>query len=354
MPTQDLSPRWRSSLTVLIVDQVDLPTALRLSGDFHIDLIPLSEEPSVATVDVDLPRIAIYHTWRYTQDSGWARYTFEQLPIPYTLINKDDVRAGGLADRFDVIIVPDQGRLGLKEIVQGLDREWGPMPYTKTAQFPSHGVIDSSQDITGGMGFEGLANLEAFVEGGGLLITLGGAGRLVSDSGMTREVSSSDPAGTPGSHVTTKILRPEHPVTWGFDDMSYVFHRNMPSFTVREYRQGMVVMQYGTKTMAEAEREADREADIPVEEDTDDTQEPDTDRPPLCLSGLVEDPDSLEREPAILDVPVGEGRVLIYTWNPLHRYQNLHDIPFLTNALLFYNDFPDTPTEKEMRRRESG
>ncbi|MEE8148120.1 MAG: M14 family zinc carboxypeptidase, partial [Longimicrobiales bacterium] len=143
----------------LIVDQIDPATALQLSRDFHIDLIPLSEEPSVATVDVDLPRIAMYHTWRYTQDSGWARYTFEQLPIPYTLINKDDVRAGGLADRFDVIVVPDQGRLGLKEIVQGLDRKWGPMPYTKTAQFPSHGVIDSSQDITGGMGFEGLANL---------------------------------------------------------------------------------------------------------------------------------------------------------------------------------------------------
>ena len=57
-------------------------------------------------------------------------------------------------------------------------------------------------------------------------------------------------------------------------------------------------------------------------------------------------------EPAILDVPVGKGRVLMYTFNPLHRYQNHHDIPFLTNALLFYNDFPPTPTEDEMRKRE--
>ena len=63
-------------------------------------------------------------------------------------------------------------------------------------------------------------------------------------------------------------------------------------------------------------------------------------------------PEDLERKPAILDVPVGEGRVLLYTWNPLHRYQNLHDFPFLTNALLFYNDFPGTPSEQEMRERE--
>ncbi len=66
----------------------------------------------------------------------------------------------------------------------------------------------------------------------------------------------------------------------------------------------------------------------------------------------MKDPDLLQRRPAILDVPVGKGRVLMYTFNPLHRYQNQHDIPFLTNALLFYNDFPPTPTEDEMRKRE--
>ena len=73
-----------------------------------------------------------------------------------------------------------------------------------------------------------------------------------------------------GSHVKTRILRAEHPVAWGFDEAnSYVFHGNLPGFGVREYRQGMVVMQYGTKTMAEAEREADRKADIPSDEPED-------------------------------------------------------------------------------------
>ena len=56
----------------------------------------------------------------------------------------------------------------------------------------------------------------------------------------------------------------------------------------------------------------------------------------------------------MLDVPVGKGRVLFYTWNPLHRYQNHHDFAFLTNAFLFHDDFPETPTEEEMRAREDG
>ncbi|MEE8458899.1 MAG: hypothetical protein V3S08_03445, partial [Phycisphaerales bacterium] len=310
------------------------------------------------TVEVDLPRVALFHTWRYTQDSGWARYTLEQQSIPYTLINKDDLRAGGLGKRFDVIIVPDQGWLRFKDMVHGIDDKWSPMPYTRTPDFPSHGVIDSSPDITGGMGFGGLANLQGFVTDGGLLVTIAGAGRLVADGGIAREVSSSGAGSTPGSHVTTKVLRPEHPVTWGYDQTCWVFHGNDPGFEVSERHQGMVVMQYGTQTMAEAEDEADRKADIPVEtpatDDEDDEAAPGKSKtPPLCLSGLVKDPSDIERKPAILDIPVGKGRVLMYSWNPWHRYQNLHDFAFATNALLFFNDVPPTPTEQEMRRRET-
>ena len=357
-----LSAEWDGHTAgSLLVRGISRNRARELAAMFHIDFTALSDSPGVATVEVDLPRVALFHTWRYTQDSGWARYTLENQSIPYTLINKDDLRAGGLGDRFDVIIVPDQGWLRFKHMVHGIDSKWSPMPYTTTPDFPSHGVIDSSPDITGGMGFEGLANLQGFVEDGGLLVTIAGAGRLVADSGIAREVSSRPASGTPGSHVTTKVLRPEHPVTWGYDETCWVFHGNDPGFEVSERRQGMVVMQYGTKTMAEAERDADRKADIPVEtpatdlnDDEDDKEAPGKSKnPPLCLSGLVKDPSDLERKPAILDIPVGKGRVLMYTWNPWHRYQNLHDFPFVTNALLFFNDFPPTPTEQEMRRRET-
>ncbi len=343
----------------MIVAGIARDRAGELAETFHIDFTALPGSPEVATVAVDLPRVALFHTWRYTQDSGWARYTLEEQSIPYTLIDKDDLRLGGLGARFEVIVVPDQGWLRFKHMVHGIDGKWGPMPYTKTADFPSHGVVDSSPDITGGMGFEGLANLQAFVEDGGLLITIAGASRLVADGGITREVRSIPAGGTPGSHVTTKVLRPEHPVTWGYDETCWVFHGNDPGFEVPERRQGMVVMQYGTKTMAEAEREADRKADIQTDMPATDDESGNKDTtgqskpPPLCLSGRVKDPSALERKPAILDVPVGKGRVLVYTWNPWHRYQNLHDFPFVTNALLFHNDFPPTPTEQEMRRRES-
>jgi len=113
-------------------------------------------------------------------------------------------------------------------------------------------------------------------------------------------------------------------------------------------------MQYGTKTRLEAEKEADREADIPVDEAGGEKKEEKSDSKPspLCISGIVKKAKILERQAAILDVPAGTGRVLFFSWNPLHRYQNHHDFAFLTNALIFYNDFPDVPTEVEMKRRE--
>ncbi len=322
---------------------------------FHLDAVAIAERPQVAMVEVDLPRIALFHTWHYTQDSGWARYTLEDLEIPYTLINKDHLRAGGLKKKFDVIIVPSQGGSQFRDIVGGIDRKWGPLAYTKTAKFPSHGVIDSSPDITGGMGFLGLAHLETFVRDGGVLVALGSAGILASESGMAREVSAQRTAGTPGSHVTVKTLRPEHPLSWGYPARSHVFRQNLPVYDVRDYRRGLVVMQFGTKTWLDAEREADRRADIPVKE-----PDPATGKvakknfgPPLALSGLVKDPKVLARKPALLDVPLGRGRIVLYSWNPFHRHQNHHDFARVGNALLFYNDFPrEVPTREQMEARE--
>ena len=45
-----------------------------------------------------------------------------------------------------------------------------PLPYKKTSATPNLGALDSSDDIRGGMGIEGLAELSKFVREGGTLI----------------------------------------------------------------------------------------------------------------------------------------------------------------------------------------
>lgn len=347
----------------LIVSGVTAEQLRAALGPLHLHAQALTDEPDVAMVTVDPPRVAVFHTWNYTQDSGWLRFTFEQLGIPFTLIDKDELRAGSLGDRFDVIVVPSLADLEFKEMVHEIDTRWSPLAYTNTPEFPSHGTIDSSEDITGGMGFVGLANLQEFVEGGGVLIGLGSGGVLASEGGITRDVETKRPGGTPGSHVTTKILRSEHPIAWGYETIGWVFRGNLPVYTVDERDCGHTIMQFGSKTWADVEREADQKADValagaplkePIGEDSvaPVAAPPSPPGKPLVRSGVVERPEGIDHQAALLDLPVGAGRVVLFSWNPMHRHQNEHDFAFVTNALLFFNDFPAVPSDDDMRARE--
>jgi hypothetical protein len=54
----------------------------------------------------------------------------------------------------------------------------------------------------------------------------------------------------------------------------------------------------------------------------------------MLVSGAIKGEDELEGRPAILDLPVGKGRVIAFNFNPIHRDLNRSDHRFLWNALL--------------------
>jgi hypothetical protein len=314
--------------------------------------------PNVRRHVVDLPRLAVLHNWISTQDAGWARYTLDQQKMEYTLINDDDLKRGGLEDRFDVILFPNT-RGDFSRLVRGIDPKYGPLPYTRTAEFPSHGIPDASDDITGGMGFQGLMNLERFVQQGGVLVALGSAGTLAVDGGLVRGVERAGGGfNTPGSELRAKVLRPEHPIAYGYEELTNVFRGNGPIWDVAAEDRGRVVLQFGTKEV-EAEKPAfevagtaapegsggaieveDVDAAPKAEEKKDSKDNKDNKDKKLVLSGFVKGEEAVDGKPAILDEPVGKGRVILFSFNPLHRYLNHSDFRFVYNVLLNWNDLP--------------
>jgi len=52
------------------------------------------------------------------------------------------------------------------------------------------------------------------------------------------------------------------------------------------------------------------------------------------ISGGGQNPSALEGRPALLDVPLGKGDVLVYNFNPMHRDMNHHDSRYLYNGIL--------------------
>jgi hypothetical protein len=330
----------------VILDGASPQTIRELAGRFGIDMVGVAGAPAVARHPLDLPRVAIYHSWYSTQDAGWARYTFEQYGIPYTSIDKDDLRRGRLKARFDVILVPSFFG-SVTRMVNGVDRKWSPLPYRRTEDTPNLGTPFSSPDITGGPGFEGMAELRKFADQGGTLITLGAATGLVAETGIAGELAPHR-AGSlfhPGSIVRVRARRRESPILYGYPDVTTVFRGNGPLYEVPDRDSAMVVLQYGATR--EVERRAGSMLGIP---DTTPAKPSGTDSSAAqpgatpvgdtayVVSGMVRNEKEIVGQGAIFDVPVGKGRVIAFTFDPLHRFLNHHEFALVWNALASWND----------------
>tara|TARA_B100000959_G_scaffold274284_1_gene325963 strand:- start:38617 stop:41421 length:2805 start_codon:yes stop_codon:yes gene_type:complete len=307
-------------------------------GNTNLTVRNLGAMPDVATHELDLPRLGVYQSWTSTQNAGWVRYSLDQAKIPYTFFSKDRAREGDLLDDFDVILVPHMGGgTSLGSIIGGIDPKWSPLPYTTTAETPSHGHILSSEDITGGLGFQGMAAFEAFVREGGTLVTLGSAGVIASDSGILRGINKiGGGMNTPGSLMTTKVTDISSPLVYGYDEITHVFRGNSPIFSVPDYDREYSPLQFGVKPYDDEAEDETVDSQDESEEGEDEDSSPD---PPLVLSGgIVQGADVIDGKPAIVSKSLDEGHIVLFSWNPMHRHVNHHDHAFVYNAILNWND----------------
>src|SRR6185369_3241577 len=129
--------------------------------------------PKVKLHDLDVPRIGYIHAWQRTQDEGWVRAALDHYGVPYTYFADQKLREGNLRAKYDVIIYPHVGGNSSSHLTGIPKNGVDPVPYKKSELTPNLGVLDQSDDIRGGMGIEGLAELAKFVQDGGTLITEG-------------------------------------------------------------------------------------------------------------------------------------------------------------------------------------
>src|SRR5258708_39939504 len=115
--------------------------------------------------------------------------------------------------------------------MRGEPRPWKNSPETPNFVAPG---LDATDDIRGGLGYQGLASLERFVREGGLLIAVQTSASLPVAGGMTEMVNVSDARAmqAPGSVVLSTIDDKKSPITYGYDDKLYVYFRQGPVITV--------------------------------------------------------------------------------------------------------------------------
>ena len=274
----------------------------------------VAELPAVSMHPVDLPRLAVYSTWGNTQEVGWVRHALDQFEVAYDLVYKERVRAGDLRSDYDVILVPNQGRSG-RGLVFDIESPGRPLAYTKTESFQFLGEYGESEDIAGGMGLEGVVEFREFLDAGGLAITLGAASYFPVEFGLTRTVDARRTSGdfyAPGPVVEAEVTRAAHPIFYGYTDTTIpVRYANGPLLSVPDER----------------DRERYELMRFPEGED-------------LVMSGLMRGAGQVGDTSAIVELPVGDGRLLLFATNPCYRWQNHGEFNMLFNALLHHNDFP--------------
>ena len=233
--------------------------------------------------------------------------------------------------------------LELAEQIHGLPKAWGPMPFKKTTQTPSHGTPAASDDITGGIGWEGLAQIQKFVESGGLLVTLGSGTMLALEGGIVRGVRR-DSGGVPRSaggggaesaqaargigHAHAGLARARDLRAARSSDrvrLSRAHARLPPELSALRRAAPLAAHGLLHDLPRRAARSGAASSCSGAIAGTD---------APFVVSGQVWGESNLIGRPAILDMPVGRGRVVAFNFNPLHRDLNRGDQRLLWNAIL--------------------
>jgi hypothetical protein len=325
----------------IIANQPELSDAIHSTAqELGLDFTEVSAVPEVARHEASAPRIGLWVPWADTDSIGWIRYSLDVRKVPYTYLRDEDIRAGNLKSKIDVLLYGHVD-LELAEQIEGLPKTWSPMPFKKTAETPSFGTPAESDDITGGIGYEGLAQIQRFIDDDGLMVTLGSGTMLALEGGLVRFVRRSSggvprsAAGgggassaaaqqaatrTPGAHVRVTFDRPDHPIAYGYPEHTYVFRQNFPLYNIP---RRWLRMAYCTTCLDGPE---DRRGMV--------MEWGDSDGAPFVVSGQAWGEENLIGRPAILDIPVGKGHVVSFNFNPMHRDMNRGDQRLLWNALL--------------------
>ena len=237
------------------------------------------------------PRLGLYKPWTANMDEGWTRWVLDTHGFNYNSLTNAEIRAGGLAARYDAIILPDLGASG---ILNG------------------HAAGKLPPEYTGGIGTQGLANLRRFVEDGGTLICLNRSTELplkyfgLGEKGIVNVVEKNNQPNEaaffcPGSLLRVRIDT-RHPIGHGLDSEMAIMFKSGPVFD-------------GVRGDAKAV------ATYPEFN-------------PL-MSGWLEGEKRIQQKVALLETLLGNGRVILFGFKPQHRGQSHGTFKLLFNAIYY-------------------
>ena len=272
-----------------MVTGVDAGTVRRAASASGVRAQGVDDVPSGSWAPIQAPRIGLYKSWVAAMPEGWTRWVFDQFGYSWENVTNEQIRNGDLSG-FDIIIVPDQRA---RSIMEG--HEAGSIP----------------AEYVGGLGDEGAAALQQYVEEGGWLLAFDESVDFVIDElpvpvrNRVRGVESQD-FFIPGSLIKVDV-DPEDPMAFGMPDSAVaMFARSQVLEVTGLLRASPAAQVYATY----------------AEED-------------YLVSGWTLGGDRyLAGQAAGIQAAIGEGNVILLGFTPHFRGQPRNTYKLLFNPLL--------------------
>jgi Zinc carboxypeptidase len=231
-------------------------------------------------------RLALYKGWTASMDEGWTRYLFDTFNVPFESLQDAGVRAGGLREKYDVIVLPS---MRLREIVEGRAKETAPA------------------EFTGGITARGVENLRRFVEEGGTLVCWDDSVEFAIKSlnlplrNVLENLKSSE-FYCPGSILRVEV-ETDDPLARGLPRLLDAYFVNSAAFEPTDPRRVRVFARYAAR------------------------------KEELLRSGWLLGAQHLAGRAAAVEVSLGRGRVRLFGFRPQHRAQTWATFPLVFNAI---------------------
>ena len=256
-----------------------------IARELSVNFIAVNDRLNVQAYKLIPPRIGLYKSHVASMDEGWTRLIFENYEFSFTNILDKDIRAGGLRSKYDVIIIP--GELSETQIIEG--HRNGTVP----------------PEFAGGIGEAGVQNLRDFVNEGGTLVTMDKATEFAAKQfalPVKNALEGVKPQDfyVPGSLLKI-VLDTENPIAYGMPRESAAFVEQNAAFDVTGNAKAV--------------------GNYPLTN-------------PL-MSGWILGESKIFGKTAVVDVPVGRGRIILLSIRPQFRAQVRGTYKLLFNSVYY-------------------
>jgi hypothetical protein len=290
--------RARELLAGLSTDLIGMPS---------LDRGFLSVSPVAAPA-----RLGLYQPWTASMDEGWTRFVLDQFEVEYSSVHNAEIIAGDLGRRYDALILPS---LSVESILNG------------------RAAHTTEPRYAGGIGAEGIVQLQDFVQDGGTLICIDRSCNLPVEQFNipVRNVvagKKSEEFFCPGSILRVR-LDPSHPLAYGMPEwISAYFARSQAFEVVAEEEPASTQGEGDTPAAARGRQErrgpASRFPTAVVGRYSDTV---------LLESGWIRGEELIRDRPAILEVRYGAGRIVLLGFRVQSRGQPHGTFRLLFNAI---------------------